>query len=138
MYCFMTLSLSVGAGTLAGSLPSLRTSGRQIDSSARFLSGRRVEPGFPRGRLEELDRVAGRVLDQDLLPADAGDDVVTEPDAVVAQPGHGGSQVADLDHEPVPAPGLRQRAVRHGLAAAWPAARDADRQAQVTEGQHGE
>src|SRR4029077_17824117 len=57
------------------------------DSSA-FVSGRRGiarmasvrggKPGLGDGRLEQLDRVPGRVVDQHLLAAHAGDDVVAE------------------------------------------------------------
>src|SRR4051812_19407993 len=37
------------------------------------------------GRLEELDRVAGGIVEQDLLPAGAADDVVAEAEACGAQ-----------------------------------------------------
>jgi hypothetical protein len=49
---------------------------------------RRPAPGEGRFRqrwFEELDRVAGRVLEQDLLAAHAGDDVVAEEGAGCAQ-----------------------------------------------------
>ena len=36
-------------------------------------------PAFSVGRLEELDGIAGRVVEQDLRAADAGQNLVTEP-----------------------------------------------------------
>jgi len=54
-------------------------------------SGWPRQPGLGPGRLEQLHRVAGRVLQQDLLAAHAGDDLVAEPDTRRAQPlGAGG------------------------------------------------
>ena len=50
---------------------------------------RAIRAWLPAGpRLEELDRIAGRILDEDLLAPDAGDDLVAESGALLAQPGH--------------------------------------------------
>src|SRR5690242_17358307 len=59
--------------------------------------GRWREPGLVPGGLEQLDRVAGRVLDQDLPAAHPGDDVVAEPGALSAQRGHQAIKIADFE-----------------------------------------
>jgi hypothetical protein len=51
----------------------------------------------PLGRLEQLDRIAVRVSDLDLLAARAGLHLVAEARAVRAQLGDGRRQVAQLD-----------------------------------------
>jgi hypothetical protein len=62
------------------------------------------------GGLEELDRVPGRVVDEDLLPAGPGDDVVAEPEACGAEALDLGVDVVDDEVDAVPA-------ARSGLAA---------------------
>jgi hypothetical protein len=42
------------------------------------------ESGLRHGRFEQFDRIAGRVVDQDLLAADAGNDVVAEVHPVLS------------------------------------------------------
>ena len=54
------------------------------------------------GGLEELDYVARRVLEEDLLSAGSGDDVVAEWDAGVPEPVHLGGEVAHDQVDPVP------------------------------------
>src|SRR4051794_21437949 len=58
-----------------------------------LVGASRIRQAYPggsaAGRLEELDRVAGRIVQHDLLPAGAGDDVVAERQA-------GGAQAGDL------------------------------------------
>ncbi len=58
--------------------------------------------------MEQLDDVAGRVLEQDLGAAGAGDDVVAEARAGFAEPSHLGDDVGDdeVDAVPPPGPGL--------------------------------
>src|SRR5215470_386397 len=80
-------------------------------------SGGLGEPGLTDGRLEQFHRVARRVLDQDLLAAYAGDDLVAEGRAAGPQVLHGGRQVGHLDRKPVPAARLRHPAIGHRLAA---------------------
>ena len=65
------------------------------------------------GRLEELDDVAGRILEQDLLAAGPFDDVVAERRAGVAEPGDLGVDVVDDEVDAVPAAGSGLGAVRH-------------------------
>src|SRR4051812_50140624 len=60
---------------------------RTIDSRGRAAPAAIVRSGA--GGLEQLDRVARRVVDQDLLPARPADDVVAERQA-------GGAQAVDL------------------------------------------
>ena len=64
---------------------------------------RRSEPRLVARRLEELDGVARRVLDEDLPAADAGDDLVAEARARGAQTLDRRLEVVDLEREPVPA-----------------------------------
>src|SRR5258708_4452034 len=97
-----------------------------------------TQTGFRHGRLEQLDRVAGGVVEQDLLAAPADDDVVAEAGAGLAQGRDHGFEVGDFDREPIPAAWLRHPAVGHGLAAARPAAGLAQDQAQIAPRQHGE
>src|ERR1700735_515244 len=75
------------------------------------------QPGLGPDRLEELDGVARRVVNDDLLAADAGDDLVAEPDAASSQFLDRGSEVSDLDAEAVPASRLLHPAVGHWRAA---------------------
>lgn len=90
-----------------------------------------AQPRFGHGGFEQLHQVARRVLGQDLPAAHPADDLVPEPDSLVAQRGHRGIEVGDLDRKPVPATGLGDRSVGHRLAASRPAARCAEHQAQV-------
>src|SRR3954454_946097 len=90
-------------------------------------------------RLEELDRVARGVLDQDLLAADACDDLVPEGRARLAQFLHRRLEILDLELEAVPAAGLGHCAGWHRLtAAARPSAGRAQRQPQVAASEHRE
>ena len=70
-----------------------------------------------RGGLEELDQIAGRVLDEDLRPAGAGDDVVAEAQARGAQAVVLGGEAHDDELDPVPAAGDRPAAIRNGRPA---------------------
>jgi len=62
--------------------------------------------------LEQLDDVAGGILEQDLLAAWIGDDVVAERQAGGAEPLDLGRDVLDDEVDLVPAPGLRGAADR--------------------------
>src|SRR5437764_4675959 len=73
-------------------------------------------------RFEELDRVAGGVLQKHLLAADAGHDLVSEPGPLLAQPRNHGFDVIDLELEPIPPAGLGEGPVRHSLPTARAAA----------------
>src|SRR3954469_24886373 len=86
---------------------------RQASHTHRAQGARRRAPSRA-GGLEELDRVAGGVLEQDLPPAGPGDDVVAECQA-------GGAQAVDLirdvlddEVDAVPAARLRGAPVGHG------------------------
>jgi len=67
--------------------------------------------------LEQLDRVAGRVFEQDRPDGDAGGLVVAEMDARAAQGLDRRVEVGDLDQDAAPPPGRRQRAIAQGVAA---------------------
>src|SRR5262249_62098578 len=56
--------------------------------------------------LEQLHRIARRILEQDLPAADAGDDLVAELRPVAAQCAHRVVEVRDFARKPMPAPGL--------------------------------
>ena len=96
------------------------------------------QPGLGEGRLEQLDWVAARILDQDLLAADAGDDVVAEAGAVLAQIGDDRVDVGDLELKAIPSAGRRHRAVGHGLTTTGPAARGAENEPEVAAREHRE
>src|ERR687898_1237409 len=68
--------------------------------------------------LEELDRVAGRVLEQHLAAAPPRDDVITEAGSALAQRLNLALEVRDLDLDAIPAPGLRTTAIGHRLSRA--------------------
>src|SRR5919197_2596674 len=84
-----------------------------IRCDAPFVFGRDSARSLvvPARGFEQLDRVAGRVLEQDLPDADAGGTVVAEADAGAAQGLDRRVEVSDLDQDAVPSPGRRQRAV---------------------------
>src|SRR5215218_5596448 len=69
--------------------------------------------GLAGRRLEELDHVAGWILEQDLLPAGPGHDVVAECGAGVAQACDLSVDVVDDEMDSIPAAGAGLAAVRH-------------------------
>jgi hypothetical protein len=70
-----------------------------------------------RARLARTVRwIAGRVIEQDLLAADAGDDVVAKVSSFLAECRDGGGKVGDFNAEVVPSSGVGRRAV----GKAWP------------------
>src|SRR5260221_14540574 len=99
--------------------------GRATSSSRRSDSPRcslqvssvraRLEPRLVNDRLEQLHRVARWVVDQDLLAADAGDDVVAELGARFAQNPNEPLEVGNFDREAFPAAGFGPAAVGHWL-----------------------
>src|SRR5262245_6569400 len=89
-------------------------------------------------RLEQLDGVARRILDDDLLAAHARDYVVAEARAPRLEPLHRRLEVVHLDREAVPATGRLLRAVRHGLAASPGGIRRAEHEAKLAPLEHGE
>ena len=75
------------------------------------------------GGLEQLNRIARRILDQDLLPAIANHNRVAEAASCLFQLRDGGRQILDLQLDAVPATGGGLLPVGHGLpgpASAWP------------------
>jgi pimeloyl-ACP methyl ester carboxylesterase len=82
-------------------------------SRARPPTGSPLRAGLSVRRLEQLDRVAGRVIEQDLLAARSGDDVVAEGEPGGAQPLDLGFDVVDDEVNAVPATGAGLTAVRH-------------------------
>jgi hypothetical protein len=72
-------------------------------------------------RLEELDGVAGRIVEEDLLAAEAGYDVVAESRTRLAERLNRVFEIVDLEQKAIPAAWLRFATVRHRLGgAAWP------------------
>src|SRR3954454_24796386 len=89
-------------------------------SGARFQADS-LPPRQPRlvpGRLEQLDGIAGWILEEDLLAAGAGDDVVPEVGAACPQRLDEGREVGHLDREAVPSSRCRDGPVRHRLTPA--------------------
>ncbi len=68
-------------------------------------------------RLEELDDVAGRIFDQDLLATRAGHDLVAKADVLRLELFDLGFDVIHLDDEAVPSPGAGWRPSGIGRAA---------------------
>src|SRR5262245_12981310 len=91
----------------------------------------------PARGFEQLDRVAGRVVEQDLPDGDAGGPVVAEADAGAAQGLDRRVEVGDLDQDAVPPSGRRQRAVGQRVAAPVGAG-DVQQEPQVAPVQHRE
>src|SRR5712691_11416021 len=70
------------------------------------------------GGLEQLDRIAGRIVDEDLPSAPPGHDLAAEPAAGALQPRDGGRQVVELELDSIPAARHGLLAVGHGLSGA--------------------
>jgi hypothetical protein len=68
------------------------------------------------GRLEQLDRVTGRILQQDLLAAITAHDFVAELSTGGLESGDRSRQVLDFDSDAVPTAWCGVPTVRHGLA----------------------
>src|SRR5262249_51698173 len=75
------------------------------------------------GRLEELDWIAGWIVEQDLRAAGASHDIVSKSNAGRAEPFDFVSQVVDDEMDAIPPAGLRAPAVGHRPSgrAGWPA-----------------
>src|SRR5262249_52756500 len=86
--------------------------------------------------LEELDRVPRRGVEDDLLAAGAGDDLVAEAETGVTQPVHLGGDVVHDELDAVPAPGLGATAIGHGPSRG--ARGPAEQEAEVAPGDVGE
>src|SRR6266508_1962832 len=84
----------------------------RTSSSAAASSTQRND--YASARLEELDHVARRILDQDLRAARSLHDLVPERHAFRAEPFDLGGEVVDDQMDPVPAAWFRAAAVGHG------------------------
>src|SRR5919206_2471676 len=81
------------------------------------------------GWLKQLDRVAGWIIEQDLLPTRTGDHVVPEAHARPLQPGDFGIDVLDKQVNAIPPAWARLSAVGHGSSSRAGAA--AEQQPQI-------
>src|SRR5262245_56512698 len=79
-----------------------------LSETSPAVTGLASAPG-----LEELDRVAGGVVEHDLPAAGAADDLVPERDSFTGQAFDLGLDVVDDQVDPVPAAGPRLASVRH-------------------------
>ena len=71
-------------------------------------------------RLEEFDRIACRVVEQDLFAAVANNNIIAEVRPGLAQRLDFAGKVRDLELNPVPAARLWRTTIRHGLGrSAW-------------------
>src|SRR5687767_15002641 len=86
---------------------------RQGGSSAAKASRAAVTTS---ARLEELDDVARRILDEDLRAARALDDVVSEAHARGAEARDLTSDVVDDDLKAIPSAGRRLSSIRHRMS----------------------
>src|SRR3954453_23446330 len=75
-----------------------------------------TDPAASSGGLEQFDRVAGRILQQDLRAAVAAHDLVTELSAGGPEFRDHGRQILDFDPDAVPAAWCGELAFGHGLA----------------------
>src|SRR5918995_3733757 len=93
-------------------------------AGAATFAGRLRSPALRRrnrsGGLEQLDRVAGWVVEQDLLSAPAADDLVAKARPRTAQGLDFGGQVLDLELNAVPAARLGPAPVGHRLGGSSP------------------
>jgi hypothetical protein len=102
------------------------------------VSRSRSELRFRQRRLEELNRIAGGVVDNDLFSADAGDDVVPEMDASRTKLSDHRLEICDLNRKTIPTAGRLFRSVRHGLTASGVYARRAQHKTETSMRKHGE
>jgi hypothetical protein len=118
-----------------GSLP-LESPVRELMPAVRRLFGVAAGSDADResaaGRLEELNHITGRVLEQDLQPSRSGHDVVAKPQARCPKTGYLGSEIVDDQLEAVPAAGVRSPAIGHRPARG--ARRATEQQTQVAAG----
>jgi hypothetical protein len=96
----------------------------------------RSESGFGRCRLEQLNRISGWILEQDLFPTRAYHNVVPESRARFAEPCDHGLQIIDLDSKPIPAPWHLLPAIRHWLSATRSRIRRAEYKPEIAAGEH--
>src|SRR5262249_55602610 len=89
-------------------------------------------------RLEQLDGIPGRIVNQDLLPTIARDDLAAEVMTRRLQSGHLIFEIRDLKLNAVPATRGGTLAIRHGLAGTPTAARLIEQQVQLAAAQAGE
>src|SRR3954469_1242284 len=88
--------------------PSATTAGAAGGRTTATISSPRCGDGARRsdaGGLEQLDQVARRVLDEDLLAAGSADDLVAERDALGLQPFDLTREVVKDEVDPVPPSG---------------------------------
>src|SRR5439155_6869230 len=97
--------------------PCLDASGRSVTRLCQLRADSASAAERDRGRsasgLKQLDRIAGAVLEHDLLPTRSRHDVAADAYVGRAQPFQLGIEIVDLDHEPVPAARRGPTAIRH-------------------------
>src|SRR5215211_453781 len=103
-------------GERRSSPESLSVTSRPARGLHAYFFARARRPGYRRlraRRLEQLDRIASGILEQDLLAARPTDDVVAKRQAGGTQPLDLRRDVFDDEVDAVPAPRLRGAAVGH-------------------------
>src|SRR5919205_358060 len=93
------------------------TAARRMTGAVARASGGRCQPRFGSQRLEQLDRIAGRVLYQCLVATDTLDDVAAKTHARTAESLDCVTEIVHFDRKAVPAAGLRLPTIREGRAA---------------------
>src|SRR6185437_13650438 len=89
-------------------------------------------------RLDQLYAVARRVVDQHLLSANAGHDIVPKMDSLLAQRLSDPFQIRYLQRYPIPATRLWLRSIRHRLATTALTTRRTQQQTQIAPVEHRE
>src|SRR4051812_26833696 len=87
-------------------------------SSDSFADSRSRETCLGHHRLEQLHRIARRILDDDLFASYARPDRFAHHDPRHTEPLHGGGKIRYLHRKAIPAAGPLWRAIGHGLSAA--------------------
>src|SRR5262245_54027064 len=85
----------------------------------------------PARGFKEFDGIAGRIVDEDLLAAHPGDDLVSEVDSRLAQRLDFARQVVDLELDAIPPTWLGLATIGHGLGGSSGAAGRAQQEAEV-------
>src|SRR5919205_2485672 len=94
-----------------------RPAAQRMTGAVARASGGRCQPRFGSQRLEQLDRIAGRVLDQCLVATDTLDDVAAKAHARTAESLDCVTEIVHLDSKAVPAARSGCATIREGRAA---------------------
>src|SRR5439155_4317796 len=89
-----------------------------------------IRPSLP-WRFEQLDRVARRIVEKDLLSAETRDDIVAKAGSRLTQSLDLTGEILDLESDAVPATWLRSAPIWHGLSRSSSTGRRAQQEPEV-------